>query len=197
MKETVERYSITGYIQSGPYLFQPIGLPSFYDIAYESVDGTGDIWYACDDSDSPIKAFSPGGALTNYIWNTVVPAAHGLCFESSRYLWASNIYTDEIYRIDLAPEGIESGSVSNEIFNLSSNINPFESSVIIMGNGLSGEAGLVIFDITGRTVLTSSFENSFLWNGEDENGITVPAGSYIVNIVNNGSVIASMKLIKL
>ncbi len=195
MKETVEKYSIAGALLPGPYLFQPINLPSFYDIAYESVDG--DIWYACDDSDSPIKAFSPTGALTSYIWNSVVPAAHGLCFESDRYLWASNINTDEIYRIDLVPEGIESGSVPNEIFVLSSNSNPFESSVVIYGSGLSGEAEIAIFDITGRTVLTSSFENSFLWNGEDDNGNTVPAGSYIVNVINDESVIASIKLIKL
>ena len=54
MNETVERYSASGSIQSGPYLFHSIGLPEFYDIAYLD----GDIWFACDDSDSPIKAFN-------------------------------------------------------------------------------------------------------------------------------------------
>lgn len=196
MKETVERYSTSGYLQSGPYLFQPIGLPSFYDIAYESVDGTGDIWYACDNSDSPIKAFSTAGVLTSCIWNSVVPAAHGLCFESDRYLWASNIYTDEIYRINLSPEGIESGDTIDGI-SLTSNSNPFESSVVILCTGLSDDVELRIFDITGRTVLTSIFGGSFTWGGTDEYGNTVPAGSYIVNVRNDGSANTSLKLVKL
>jgi len=196
MNETVERYSSTGSLQSGPYLFKPINLPVFYDIAYESNDANGDIWYACDDSDSPIKAFNTAGALTNNIWNTVVPAAHGLCFESDRYLWASNTYDDELYRIDLSPEGIEPGDVLNEV-SLTSNSNPFESSVIINGTGFSGESELRIFDITGRNVFTSAFEGSLNWNGTDQHGNSLPAGSYIVNISNDGLLNASLRLIKL
>jgi len=32
MNETVERYSYTGSQQAGPNLFQPVGLPVFFDI---------------------------------------------------------------------------------------------------------------------------------------------------------------------
>ena len=196
MNETVERYSSTGSLQSGPYLFKPINLPSFFDIAYESFDANGDIWYACDDSDSPIKAQNQILAPATRVWKSVVPAAHGLCFESDRYLWASNTYTDELYRIDLSPEGIEPGDAMNEVL-LTSNSNPFESSVIINGAGFSGESELRIFDITGRNVVTAAFEDSFNWNGTDQHGNSLPAGSYIVIVSNDGLLNASLRLIKL
>ena len=76
----------------------------FHDIAYLD----NEIWYACDNCDSPIKSFSSGGALTFYITDDIVPSAHGLTFEDDEHLWASDIYTDQLYRIDLNPESIGS-----------------------------------------------------------------------------------------
>ncbi len=190
--EVVERYSATGTLLSGPYLFKPIGLPVFYDIGYSG----GEIWYACDDADSPIKAFNTAGALTDYIWNTVVPAAHGLCFEDDQFLWASNMYTDELYRIDLTPTGIEGGEIQASL-SLVSSVNPFSSSVTIEGTGFSDAAVLEIFDIMGRKIYTASFSGSHSWCGIDINGNSVPSGTYTAFVHDGISAGATLRLLRL
>ncbi|MEN8208715.1 MAG: hypothetical protein ABFR50_05620 [Candidatus Fermentibacteria bacterium] len=164
----------------------------FYDIAQKG----GDIWYACDDADSPIKAFATNGALTDYIWDTVVPAAHGLCFEDDQFLWASNHYTDELYRIDLTPTGIEGEEIQNSL-SLVSNVNPFSASVTIEGVGFSEEAVLEIFDIMGRKVYTASFSGSHTWSGYDMNGLQVPCGTYTVLVHDGLSGRATLRLLRL
>lgn len=191
MNETVERYSYTGGLQSGPYLFQPIGLPVFYDIGYSG----GDIWFACDDSDSPVKAFNTGGALTDYVMNTVVPAAHGLCFEDSRFMWVSDFYADKLYRIDLNPTGIAGGEVQTGL-SLSCSMNPFYSVVTISGEGFSQGAVLEIYDLTGRMVLTEPFGGSFTWSGTDNCGRPSAAGAYIV-VVRDGTLRENLRLVRL
>jgi len=187
----VERYSYTGSIQSGPYLFQPIGLPVFYDIGYSD----GEIWFACDDSDSPIKAFSTTGALTGYVMDTVVPAAHGLCFEDSRFLWASDIYTDKLYRIDLNPTGIAGGEVQAGL-SLSCSMNPFYTIVTVSGEGFSPDAILEVFDLSGRLVLSVPFNGYFNWSGSSEAGDQVASGAYIV-VVRDGSHQENLRLVRL
>lgn len=190
--KVVERYSATGTLLSGPYLFKPIGMPVFCDIGYSG----GDIWYACDDADSPIKAFASSGALVDYIWNSVVPAAHGLCFETDQYLWASNHYTDELYRIDLTPTGIEGGEIQASL-SLVSSVNPFSTSVTISGAGFSEAAVLEIFDITGRKVYTASFSGSHTWGGLDMDGNQVPSGTYTALVHDGISAGTTLRLLRL
>ena len=109
MKETIERYSLTGALQTGPYLFTELGI-NFYDIAYEGGDGTGDVWFACSDPSYPIRAYNASGTLVNRIPSSIVPAAHGLCFDDNGFLWVSNLTTDEIYRVNLNPVALERGT---------------------------------------------------------------------------------------
>ncbi len=166
----------------------------FYDIGYSG----GDIWYACDDADSPIKAFAPSGALVDYIWNSVVPAAHGLCFEDAQFLWASNHYTDELYRIDLTPTGIEGEEIQEAaLTTLVPSVNPFSSSVTIQGTGFSEAAVLEIFDITGRKVYTTSFSGSHSWCGIDMNGNQVPSGTYTALVHDGLSAGVTLRLLRL
>jgi hypothetical protein len=164
----------------------------FYDIGYSG----GEIWFACDDADSPIKAFNTAGALTDYIWDTVVPAAHGLCFENDQFLWASNTYTDELYRINLDPTGIEGDEIQASI-SLVSSVNPFSTSVTIQGTGFSEAAVLEIFDIMGRKVYTASFNGSHTWGGFDMNGNTVPSGTYTALVHDGLSGGATLRLLRL
>lgn len=191
MNETVERFSYTGSIQSGPYLFQPIGLPVFFDIGYRQ----GDIWFACDDSDSPVKAFNIGGALTDCIWNTVIPAAHGLTFESDQYMWVSNVYEDKIYRINLNPTGIAEGG-SEVSVSLSSDMNPFRSVVTFTGAGFAPDAVLEIYDMNGRMMMSAPFGGSFTWAGTSGSGEPVPAGAYMA-VVRDGGTFESLRIIRL
>ncbi|MBN2585688.1 MAG: T9SS type A sorting domain-containing protein [Candidatus Fermentibacteraceae bacterium] len=191
LNETVERYSYTGSIQSGPYLFQPIGLPVFYDIGYNN----GEIWFACDDSDSPIKAFNTAGALTGYVMDTVVPAANGLCFEDSRFLWASDIHADRLYRIDLNPTGIAGGGVLAG-HSLSCSMNPFYSIVTVSGEGYAPDAVLEVFDLSGRMVLSAPFNGTFTWSGCSEAGDQVSPGAYIV-VVRDGLHRENLSLVRL
>ena len=106
LKETIERYSLTGTLQTGPYLFQELGI-DFYDIAYEGGDGTGDIWFACNDSSYPIRAYNIKASGLLEIAASIVPAAHGLCFDDEGFLWVSNLNADDIYRIQLNPVALE------------------------------------------------------------------------------------------
>lgn len=197
-KKTVEKYSISGYLQSGPYLFDYIDVDPFYDMAFEGGDSYGDIWMACDDSTSPIKAFDTNGALTYAIYDTVIPAAHGLCFESDRYVWASNTYDDEIYRIDLEPVGV-GGSSSSPVegtATLKSSENPFQSSVVLSATGI--ETGrLEIFDLAGREVISEPFRGSFTWDGRSANGSPVEAGPYMARLTYGSGRSVSTKLLKL
>ncbi len=164
----------------------------FYDIGYSG----GKIWFACDDADSPIKAFSTTGALVDYIWNSVVPAAHGLCFEDDQFLWASNMYTDELYRIDLTPTGIEGEEVQTSL-SLVSSVNPFSSSVTIEGTGFSEAAILEIFDIMGRKVYTASFNGSHTWGGFDMQGNQVPSGTYTALVHDGISGVVTLRMLRL
>jgi streptogramin lyase len=106
MKETVERYSLAGSIQTGPYLFQELGI-SFNDIAYEGGDGYGDIWWACNDSAYPVRVYNTAGTLVYSIPSSVIPAAHGICFDDDGFLWVSNLNAEEIYKIDITGTALE------------------------------------------------------------------------------------------
>ncbi|RKZ03199.1 hypothetical protein DRQ25_17950 [Candidatus Fermentibacteria bacterium] len=192
MKETVEKYSGGGSIMTGPYLFRSLGLPIFYDIGYMA----GNIWYACGNSTAPVKAFSTSGVLVDSISDSVIPSAQGLCFENDQFLWASNIYTDELYRINLDPTGIEEEEIQNTLSLVSSN-NPFTSSVTVQGTGFSEAAVLEIFDIMGRKVYTASFNDSHIWDGLDMNGNQVPSGTYTAFVRDELSEGVSLRLLRL
>ncbi len=193
MNETVERFTFSGSIMSGPYLFQPIGLPVFHDIAFREGD-SGEIWFACDASDSPVKAFSTGGSLTDYIEDEVIPAAHGLCFESDRYLWASNIHADEIYRIDLVPTGVAGGSgaaLPGTAHLELSGESPFSEGVAVCGEGFGPSARVEVLDISGRVLLEDRFPGSYAWDARG-----YPSGVYVLRVYGEGES-AALTVVKL
>ena len=96
MKECLEIYSYTGTLQTGPEFMVELGI-DFYDIAYLN----GNYWFACNDSAFPIRVYDGNGGLVQSISSSVLPAAHGMTFDSDGYLWVSNMNTDEIYKIDV------------------------------------------------------------------------------------------------
>jgi len=95
MRECLEIYSYSGSIQTGPEFMVELGI-DFYDIAYQN----NRWWYACNDTEFPIRVYNGNGALVDSISSSVLPAAHGVTFDSDGYLWVSNMNTDEIYKID-------------------------------------------------------------------------------------------------
>ncbi|MCK5785554.1 MAG: hypothetical protein KAH54_03235 [Candidatus Sabulitectum sp.] len=95
MKECLEIYSLTGYIQTGPEFMVELGI-DFYDIAYYDAKW----WFACNDSSFPIRAYNGSGVLMESIPSSALPSAYGITFDSSGNLWVSNINTDEIYRLE-------------------------------------------------------------------------------------------------
>lgn len=68
--------------------------------------------------------------------------------------------------------------------------NPFSGSVVITGTGFES-AGVQIFDISGRTVLSEPFNGSLVWNASD-----VPLGAYLVRVTDasGSSTLRMMKL---
>jgi len=105
MKEVLEIYSYTGYLQTGPEFMLELGI-DFYDIAWYN----GNYWYACNDSAYPIRVYNGSGGLVESVSSSVLPAAHGMTFDGDGYLWVSNMDTDEIYKIDLNVTALESST---------------------------------------------------------------------------------------
>lgn len=97
MKECLEIYSYSGSIQTGPEFMVELGI-DFYDIAYYD----GKWWYACNDSEFPIRVYDGNGTLVESISSTVVSAAHGMTFDDEGFLWVSNMDTEEIYKVDVS-----------------------------------------------------------------------------------------------
>ncbi len=67
----------------------------FYDIAY--YDGL--YWFACSDTEYPVRLYNASGTLVDSVSSSVIPAAHGMTFDENGFLWVSNMDTDEIYKI--------------------------------------------------------------------------------------------------
>lgn len=96
MYECLEIYSYSGSLQTGPEFMLELGI-DFYDIAYYD----GKWWYACNDTQYPVRIYDGNGSLVGYIGSSVLPAAHGMTFDDSGYLWVSNMDTDQIYKVDV------------------------------------------------------------------------------------------------
>jgi len=45
--------------------------------------------------------------MTFSISSSIVPAAHGMCFDDEGFLWVSNWNTDEIYKIQINPVALQ------------------------------------------------------------------------------------------
>ena len=120
---------------------------------------------------------------------------HGVAFEeeSTQYLWVSNQTTDELYRIDLEPTGIEGSSSSAATsVTLCCDHNPFQNSVLLQGSGFSGHAVLEIFDIYGRKILSERFTESYLWDAE-----SAFIGAYFARVSDSSGNSAFIRLIKI
>jgi len=156
---------------------------SVHDIAWQS----GGVWIAREASDFPILAYNTTGECIGSVDCAVISAAAGLTLDGNGFLWVSNPDNDTIYQLDLTT-GIGEGSVAGvDSRVLSFSENPFQSNVVVSGEGFSG-ASLAIFDLTGRTVETAAFQGNYAWNAAG-----VPSGSYYVRVSDSaGAVTARM-----
>jgi hypothetical protein len=182
----IQKFTTAG-ATSGLYCSTFPGLgTSVHDIAWQS----GGVWIARDNSDSPVIAYNTVGQCTGYVDGTTVSAASGLTMDGSGHLWVSNPDNDTIYLLDVTTGiGEESGSgIDSRALSFSEN--PFRSSVVVSGEGFSG-AMLEIFDLTGRTVETASFQGNYAWNAAN-----MPSGSYYVR-VSDSSGEATARLVKI
>lgn len=174
---SIETFTWSGTVGSTPYVNSfNSGLGTPYDIDCSG----GLIWVACDGTDSPVKAYSTAGVLTDMIPGAVVEnAARGVAFESENILWVSNPDTDKLYRIDLS---LGIGGGVEPAVDLRASSNPFSSDVTISGAGFGDGASIEIFDMTGRRVAEAGFDGSYTWNGAD-----VPSGAYVVRVGGGGT----------
>jgi hypothetical protein len=185
-------FAAEGYTWTGTHnTIYIAGMPSVttsYDAGYRS-DGT--VWVANDASDSPVKAYNTSGVLVQYIPGSLIGnAARGVDFDANAYLWCSNPNTDKLYKISLGT-GIGDQPGAAVPAGLSCSCNPFAASTMIEGAGFSAVASLEIFDISGRLVVSSPFDGSFVLNGHD-----LPSGTYVVRVYD-GSTVAALRLVKL
>lgn len=175
---------------------------NIFDIAYDgNANGTGDIWAATDDIDSPVKCYASTGYPTMAFPGSLISAARGIAFYNEGaldYVWVSNPDDDKIYLVSYDPTGIEGGSYTapGEIV-LSASMNPFYESVTISAVGVSEEALIEIYDITGRSILRSAFNGTFQWNGNGSDGAGVPGGYYCIRVFDSGGWKAALSIVKL
>ena len=175
---------------------------NIFDIAYDgNANGPGEIWAATDDTDSPVKCYASTGFATMAFSNSLISAARGIAFYNEGaldYVWVSNPDDGKIYLVSYDPTGIEGGSYTapGEIV-LSSSMNPFYESVTISATGVSESAIVEIYDVTGRSILRSSFNGTFQWNGDDSDGAVVPGGYYCIRVLDSDGCTATLSIVKL
>jgi len=158
-----------------------------FDIAYDGeANGSGEIWAATDDADSPVKCYAASGSASYAIDGSLISAARGMAFYTegtTDCIWVSNPDDDRIYLVDIYGTGMEGeGSPSIDRITLSASCNPFSAAVTISSAAALDDAVIEVFDISGRNVLESSFNGSFNWNACNPEGIEVPAGHYCVRV---------------
>lgn len=93
-------FSGSSFTGQSTYIDDYEGNPDGHDIAYDN----GDIWMAVNAGTNPIRRYNTGGFVTGVIPDTIGIGTEirGLTYEEGEYLWASNITTDKIYKIDVS-----------------------------------------------------------------------------------------------
>ena len=173
-----------------------------YDIAYDGdANGDDEIWAATDDTDSPVKCYASTGYSTMAFPSSLISAARGIAFYSEGaldFVWVSNPDDGKIYLVSFDPTGIEGGShpAPGEIV-LSASMNPFCESVTISAIGISENAIVEIYDVTGRSILRNPFNGTFDWNGNGSDGACVPGGYYCIRVLDSDGSAASLSIVKL
>lgn len=174
---------------------------NIFDIAYDGdANGVGEIWAATDDTDSPVKCYASTGYPSMAFPGSLISAARGIAFYSEGavdYVWVSNPDDAKIYLVCVNPTGIEGGSHAREEIVLSASMNPFNESVTISATGISEDAILEIYDVTGRSILRSSFNGTFQWTGYGSDGESVPGGYYCIRVLDSAGLTTTLSIIKL
>ncbi|MCK5116861.1 MAG: T9SS type A sorting domain-containing protein [Candidatus Aegiribacteria sp.] len=174
---------------------------NIFDIAYDGdANGVGEIWAATDDSDSPVKCYASTGYPSMAFPGSLISAARGIAFYSEGaldYVWVSNPDDNKISLVSVDPTGIEGGSHALGEIVLSSSMNPFCESVTITATGVSENATVEIYDVTGRSILSSSFNGTFHWNGHGSDGAIVPGGYYCIRVLDTDGWTATLSIVKL
>ncbi|NOQ23317.1 MAG: hypothetical protein GQ565_11810 [Candidatus Aegiribacteria sp.] len=181
-----------------------INTVNIFDIAYDgnaNANGTSEIWAATDDTNSPVKRYASTGYPTMVFPSSLISAARGIAFYSESaldYVWVSNPDDGKIYLVSFNPTEIEGGShpAPREIV-LSASMNPFNESVTISATGISENAIVEIYDVTGRSILRSPFNGTFDWSGNCSDGAGVPGGYYCIRVLDSDGSAATMSIVKL
>lgn len=126
--------------------------------------------YGDDDSDSPMASSTNG--IIHILWGDRRPEASGLYYSSN------NLYDD-----------IDNEMIPLRYSQLSSYPNPFNSSTIIKyPANEGGEIG--IYNLLGQQVKALRISlngGQVVWDGTDDNRISVPSGVYFARVKSSGS----------
>jgi hypothetical protein len=103
-----------------------------------------------------------------------------------------------VYLNNAVPQGIEEGEEPTPAHILRASPSPFRSSLGISVQNSSGSATVQILDISGREtarVLVDDQGNA-MWNGESSDGVSAPAGVYILRVIGRAQA-ESVMILKL
>lgn len=154
-------------------------------------------WIACESSNPSFRMqyWTESGWCMTAMYD--FPSTCGVAQYMPYYedhIWVSVPSELQVY-LDWYGMGVEDDTDDMTNTGLQCSENPFSQCVNITLEGLSEGARIRIMDVAGRTILESSFDGSFTWNGESANGINQSSGCYFATVFQGNGEITSIRLV--
>ena len=161
------------------------------DIAYDEENNL--ICLATSATGDPVRCFNTQSQVVTTL-STSIGIGDNICgltmavVEGHRILWASDLTTDKIYKIDLD----YTTSINNHTFIQSGHINDIVcrvdhtlKKVVIQNRNLNQQdkpVSLILYTIQGDRVFSSVFHGKYTWNGYSHVGKPVAQGMYLLQV---------------
>ena len=176
----------------GPnFRFTDIPLRKVRDIAYDEVNNM--IWLATNATGDPIRSFNTQAQVVSTI-SSSIGIGSDICgltmatMDDHRILWASDLSTDKIYKIDLDYTTSINNHVKSDAVYLPGivcQVDNVSKKVIIENRNITGgdrNISLTLYTMQGDEVFCTTFSNRYIWNGNSQAGKQLSRGIYLAQI---------------
>ena len=173
--------------------FRLTGIPlrKVRDIAYDEENNI--IWLATNAIGDPIRCFNSQSQVVSTIPSTI-GIGKDICgltmavIDNHRILWASDLTTDKIYKIDLDYATSINTPAKNDIGYLHGivcRVDNVSKKVLIENRNIT-EGGrnisLTLYTTQGIEIFCATFSNKYAWNGNSSAGIKLSGGIYLAQV---------------
>ncbi len=172
------------------FKFTNIPLNKGRDIAWDEKNNV--IWLATNATGDPIRGFNQQSQVVGSIPSSI-GIGNNICgltmtyINNHRIIWASDLTTNKIYKIDLDPATIIHNQTMNDattLQNIVCRVDPFTKKVIFKNTDMATDRNvlLTISTVQGENVLCVVFKNRYVWNVTSETGKRLAQGVYISQV---------------